>query len=292
MTNRRTFLAQAGLVSAACFIKPNLLSAAAPKRIAGLQLYSLREQLPKDVKGVIPKIAEAGYKQVETFGYNKQTGYWGLSAKDFSQLLKDNGLSSPSGHYDINQYLGTGSTEDLQINIDVCHALGQEYLVVPSLREQFIKTGEDFKNIADKMNKTAEFLKKEGLKLGYHNHNFEWKPADGTTFYDTLLANTDPALVHMEMDIFWVVRAGQDPIAILEKHKGRYKFVHIKDRDKTRPNLNTEVGKGSIDFVSIIPKAKEAGVQYFIMEQENYIDIDPYISIKESADYIKNVLKA
>lgn len=292
MTTRRTFLTQAGLVSAACFVKPSLLKAAASDKVAGLQLYSLRDQLPKDVKGVIAKVAEAGYKQVETFGYNKQNGYWGLTSKDFSQLLKDNGLKSPSGHYAINQYLGNGSTEDLQMNIDVCHALGQEYLIVPSLAEQFIKTGEDFKNVADKMNKVAMLLKKEDLKLGYHNHNFEWKVADGTTFYDTLLANTDPELVHMEMDIFWVVRAGQNPIEILEKHKGRYKFVHIKDRDKTQTNLNTEIGKGSIDFKSIIPQAKKAGVKYFIMEQENYLNIDPYVSIKESADYIKSVLKA
>jgi sugar phosphate isomerase/epimerase len=290
MTNRRTFLAQAGLISAAAFIKPNLLSAA-PSRIAGLQLYSLRDQLPKDVKSVIPKVAQAGYKEVETFGYNKTTGYWGLPSKDFSQLLKDNGLSSPSGHYAINGFFANGSTEELDMYTEVAHALGQEYIIVPSLNEKFIKTGDDFKAVAEKMNKAAEILKKSGLKLGYHNHNFEWKPADGTTFYETLLKNTDPALVKMEMDLYWVVRAGQDPVAILEKYKGRFGFVHIKDRDKTHPNLNTEIGKGDIDYKQIIPKAKAAGVKHFIMEQENYINIDPYVSIKESADYIKNVLK-
>jgi sugar phosphate isomerase/epimerase len=94
----------------------------------------------------------------------------------------------------------------------------------------------------------------------------------------------------MEMDIFWVVRAGQDPIKILEKHKGRYALVHIKDRDKTNTDINTEIGKGSIDFKAIIPKAKAAGVTHFIMEQENYINIDPFVSIKESCDYMKNTL--
>ena len=135
-----------------------------------------------------------------------------------------------------------------------------------------------------------ERAKKGGLKLAYHNHNFEWKPADGTTFYDTLLQYTDPTLVYMEMDIYWVVRTGQDPIAILQKHSNRFRLVHIKDMDKTTPTLNTEIGNGSIDFKAIIPKAKAAGVRHFIVEQENYTNIDPYVSIRQSADYVKNVL--
>jgi len=289
MTSRKTFLTQAALLSAGMLVKPNLLFSA-PEKIAGLQLYSLREQLPKDAKGVIARVAQAGYKEVETYGYDKQKGYWGLTAAVFAQLLKDNGLTTPSGHYDCNQFFDNGSTENLQSYVDAAHITGQEYIIVPSLNEKFIKTGDDFKQVAEKMNTMAEFLKKSGLKLGYHNHNFEWKPADGTTFYDTLLKGTDPALVFMEMDIYWVVRAGQDPVAILNEHKGRYRFVHIKDRDKSNPNINTEIGKGDIDFKQIIPKAKAAGVTHFIMEQENYTNIDLYVSIKESADYIKNVL--
>ena len=143
------------------------------------------------------------------------------------------------------------------------------------------------------MNKAAEMCKKAGLKLGYHNHNFEWKPVDGTTFYDVLLKDTDPSLVHMEMDIFWVVRAGQDPVKIFEQHPGRFALCHIKDRDKTKTDLNTEIGKGSIDFKTILSPAhvKLAGLKHFIVEQENYINIDPFASIKESAAYVKNVLK-
>jgi sugar phosphate isomerase/epimerase len=290
MINRRKFLAQTALVSAGLFVKTKFVTAA-PEKVAGLQLYSLREQLPKDVKGVMAKVAQAGYKEVETFGYEKQKGYWGLDAKEFAQLLKDNGLTTPSGHYDANQFFGTGSTVDLDAHIEAANITGQEYIIVPSLNEKFIKTGDDFKQVAEKMNKMAELLKKGGLKLGYHNHNFEWKPADGTTFYDTLLKSTDPKLVFMEMDIYWVVRAGQDPVAILNDHAGRFKFVHIKDRDKTNPNINTEIGNGDIDFKQIIPKAKAAGVTHFIMEQEIFTNIDPYVSIKQSADYIKNVLK-
>ncbi len=291
MINRRTFLTHAGLVSAGVLIKPNLLSAAIDSKQIGLQLFTLRDELPKDVKGVIAKIAKAGYKEVETFGFDKKTGYWGLTSKEFSTLLKSHGLSTPSGHYGLNEFFGSGKTDDLKAYIDVAHVTGQSYIVVPSLAEEFIKTAKDFKTVAEKMNKAAGICKAEGLKLGYHNHNFEWKPEGGTTFYQTLLKYTDPALVHMEMDIFWVVRAGQDPVELFKNHPGRFFAVHVKDRDKTNTDKNTEIGKGSIDFKKILPKAKAAGVKHFIMEQENFINIDPYKSITESCAYIKNSVK-
>jgi len=289
MTTRRTFLAQAGLVAAGVVIKPNLLSAKSTNGV-GLQLYSLRDQLPKDVKGVIAQVAKAGYKEVETFGFNQQTGYWGLPGKDFGQLLKDNGLSTPSGHYGLDQYFGEGKTDDLKAYIEVANTIGQTYIIIPSLNHNFIKTVDDCKAVADKMNKIAEICKASGLKLGYHNHNFEWHPVGDTTFYDVVLNNTDPKLVNMEMDLYWVVRAGQDPIAIFQKHPGRFTFVHIKDRDKTNANLNTEIGNGDIDFKTILGKAKLAGIKHFIVEQENYTNIDPYVSITKSASYLKNTL--
>ena len=290
MTNRRTFLAQAGLASAAIMLAPELLKAAG-KHYPGLQLYTLRDQLPKDVKGVIAKVAKAGYKEVETFGYDMKTGYWGLHTADFGKLLKDNGLTTPSGHYGIDSFFGKGDTDELKRYIEVAKTLGQTYVVIPSLNGEFIKTVDECKAVAEKMNKAADICKASGLKLGYHNHNFEWKPlGGGSTFYDTILKETDPKLVHMEMDIFWVVRAGQDPIKILKKHAGRYALVHVKDRDKTKTDLNTEIGKGSIDFKSIIPAAKAAGVTHFIMEQENFTNIDPYVSIAESCNYMKNTL--
>lgn len=278
------------LTSAAILVKPALSAALAPANKIGIQLYSLREQLPKDVRGVITNVAKAGYKEVETFGYNKETGYWGLHSKEFSNLLKEHGLTTPSGHYGLDSFFRDGSRADLDTYIEVAHTTGQSYIIIPSLNEGLIKTKADFMQVAQKMNQMAEILKKEGLKLGYHNHNFEWKPADGTTFYETILKETDPSLVHMEMDIFWVVRAGQDPVALLKKHKGRFALVHVKDRDKTQTDLNTEIGKGSIDYKTIIPQAKAEGVTHFIMEQENFTNIDAYQSIAESARYMKNTL--
>lgn len=282
-------MAQAGLLSAGAMLAPSLLSAK-EKNGAGLQLYSLRDQLPADVKGVIAKVAKAGFKEVETFGFNKDTGYWGLPGKDFDKLLKDNGLKSPSGHYGLDSYFGEGKTDDLKAFIEVANTIGQTYIIIPGLNHNFIKTVDDCKGVADKMNKIAEICKASGLKLGYHNHNFEWQPVGDTTFYDVVLSNTDPKLVNMEMDLYWVVRAGKDPIDIFEKHPGRFKFVHVKDRDKTNPNLNTEIGSGDIDFKTILSKAKLGGVEHFIVEQENYTNIDPYVSLTQSAAYMKNTL--
>ncbi len=289
MTNRRKFLKQAGLISAGAMIAPQLLSAK-PANMVGLQLYSLRDQLPKDVKGVIAKIAAAGYKNVETFGYSKEHGFWGLSAKEFSGLLKANGLKTASGHFGLDQYFVEGKTTDLENSIKAANATGMEYVIVPSINGEVLKTVDQFKMVAEKMNKAGELCKKSGLKLGYHNHNFEWKPVDGTTFYDTLLKNTDASLVNMEMDLYWVVRSEQDPVKLFEAHPGRFVLCHLKDMDKANHNLNTEVGKGTIDFKTIVSHAKLAGLKYFIVEQENFTNIDPYVSIAESAAYVKNVL--
>ncbi|MES2428732.1 MAG: sugar phosphate isomerase/epimerase [Bacteroidota bacterium] len=286
MTNRRTFLTQAGLLSAGAMLAPSLLSAKPVKNV-GLQLYSLRDQLPKDVNGVIAKVAAAGYKEVEPFGYNKKGGFWGLDPKAFSSLLKANGLTTPSAHYDMNQFFGSGKTENLESYIEAANATGMSHVIIPSINGEFIKTVDECKAVAEKMNKAAEILQKSGLKLGYHNHNFEWKPIGDTTFYDTIIDHTDPKLVAMEMDIYWVVRSGKDPLELFAKHPGRFSFVHVKDMDKTNSGLNTEIGSGSIDYVKILAKAKQGGVQHFIVEQENYTNIDPYVSIAQSAKYLK-----
>lgn len=287
MTNRRDFLKQAGLLSAGVMVAPHLLTAKPIKNI-GLQLYSLRDVIGKDVKGVIAQVAAAGYKEVEPYGYSKKGGFWGLSPKEFSDLLKANGLTTPAAHYDMNQYLGSGATENLEAYIEAANATGQSHVIIPSINHSFIKTVDDCKAVADKMNKAGEMLKKSGLKLGYHNHNFEWQPVGDTTFYDVILNNTDPKLVDMELDLYWVVRSNKDALELFTKNPGRFKYVHIKDADKTNKNKNTEIGTGSVDFVSILANAKKGGVEHFIVEQENFTNIDPFVSIAQSAKYVKD----
>ncbi len=288
MTTRRTFLAQAGLAAAGALLAPKLLSATTTKHKIGLQLYSLRDYIPKDVKGVIAKVAKAGYKEVETYDYSKKAGFWGLDAKAFASLLKEHGLTTTSGHYDFDSYLRKGDTEALKTYIEAALITGQSYVVAPWIDGDLLKTESDLKKIAESLNKAGELCNKAGIKLAYHNHNFEWNKVGNTTLYDTLLKETDAKLVKMEMDIYWVTRAGKNAIELFEKHPNRFALVHVKDMDKANHNINTEVGSGLVDFKTILPKAKAAGVKHFIVEQENFTNIDPYMSITQSCNYMKN----
>jgi len=290
MTTRRAFLTQASLFATGALLLPKLTSAKIDGKV-GLQLYSLREQLPKDPKGVIAKIAEAGYKEVETYGYSKEHGFFGLSSQEFSKVLKSNGLTTPSGHYGMDALFAEGKFGELDEAIEAAHLTGQQYVTIPYLNERFRKTGADLKNVAAKVNLAAERTKRAGLKLAYHNHDFEFANIEGTSLYEVLLKETNPELVSLEMDLYWVVRSGQDPIKWFEKYPGRFHMVHVKDMDKGQPELNTEVGKGSIDFKKIFAKAKLAGIKHYIVEQENF-KIDPYESITESSRYLRNVLLA
>src|SRR5258708_909485 len=256
--NRRKFLGQSALVTAGIVIMPKLMLAKTDHKY-GLQLFSLREQLSKDVKGVIAKVAEAGYKQVETFGYSKEHGFWGLSAADFGKLLKANGLTSPSGHYGMDTFLSSGQIGDLDDAIEAATILGQNYVTVPYIGPNLRKSASDFKSIANWINIASQRVHAAGLKLGYHNHNFEFEPVEGQMLLEVLLKSTDPELVDFEMDVYWVVRAGQNPMEWFNRYPGRFRLIHVKDMDKTDPKLNTEAGSGSIDYKTIFAQIKDEG---------------------------------
>jgi sugar phosphate isomerase/epimerase len=290
MTNRRTFLKQSGLLSTGIFLKPNSLFEQKSNLKVGLQLYSVRDYIGKDVKGVIAKVAKAGYTEVETYGYDTaKRSFWGLSPADFKLLLNDNGLTSSSGHYGMDEFFKSGSQDDLKACIEAGVALGQQTIVVPSTGAQYRKTLDDCNKLAANLNKMGEICKQSGLSAGYHNHDTEFKPVEGIMLEDILLKNTDPSLIGFEMDIYWVVRANQDPIQLIKDHPGRFTMWHIKDMDKVKRGINTEVGSGSIDFKEIFKYQAKSGVKHIFMEQENF-SMDPYESITQSASYIKNSL--
>lgn len=295
MTTRRTFLTQTGLAAAALMAAPAvkaLNKRAAGKGVAGLQLYSLRDQLPKDPQGWLKKVADAGYKNVETFGLTNDNKFFGLDLNAFKSELEKNNLITTSGHYGIDDYFASGKEDNLNRYIKSVQALNQKYLTVPYLGENLRKTEDDWKSLAEKFNTLATKLKTEGIKMAYHNHNFEFVKVNGDTRgLDILLNNTEKGLVNFEMDLYWVVRGGGDPIALFKEHPGRFVMWHIKDMDKNDHTKNTEVGAGTIDFVKIFQYHIMAGEQETFMEQENYAPgMDPYTSIAQSAAYIKNKL--
>lgn len=289
MTQRRDFLKQVGLLSAISLVRPGALAAAPLSLPVGLQLYTLRDYIGQDVKGVLTKVAKAGYREVETYGYSKENGFWGLPAKEFAAVLKANGLTTSSGHYEMNSFMRDGNAEALRSYIEAARVCGQTYIVVPHLDDKLRQTPDDFKALADKLNKAGEMCKAAGLKLAYHNHDFEFAPVGGTTLYNVLLSETQPSLVEFELDLYWVVRAGQDPIKLLDAHPKRFTMWHIKDMDRAQPEHNTEIGAGTIDFPKIFQHAKTAGLKHIFMEQE-YFAMDAYQSITQSATYIKKKL--
>ncbi len=219
MTNRRIFLQQAAVIGAGVLANPvDLFSK--PNQKVGLQLYTLRSQISKDVRTVIAKVSDIGFREVETYGYSLKGGFWGLNIKEFRSLLKSHGLKSPSGHYNFEPYLGVDNLDSLKENIEAANGIGQKYLTVPYLSEPLRKNLDSYKVLASKLNKAATLARKAGLQLVYHNHDFEFKDFNGTTGYDILLRETDPSDLKFELDIYWTVKAGKDPIALFQQNPG------------------------------------------------------------------------
>jgi sugar phosphate isomerase/epimerase len=242
----------------------------------GLQLYSVKDVIEKDLQGTLKQLADIGYKEIES--YPGQKGhYFGMEAKEFAKMTKDLGLNLVSSHF------GSGSRDDkpgdwhkatMLQNFDQLAAkaaeTGQQYITCSSLSEGLRKTKDDLKRTAELFNQTGEKAKKAGLQFAYHNHNFEFDQVGDVMMYDFLLANTDPELVKYELDLFWVTAAGKDPVAYLEKYPNRFPLCHVKDMDKQDKTRNTEVGTGSIDYQKVLKAAKDNGMKHYLVEQEYF----------------------
>ena len=288
MTTRRDFIKQSSLLTAAFFVSKEEFFLKQKK--IGVQLYTLRDTIGKDPKGVLKQVASLGYKQVETFGYNN--GKWfGLTPSELGAVLKENGLTSPSGHtFGGATFLVDGWEEKWKQAVTDSKALGQEYIVVPYLEDKG-RTPENYKKIAAALNKAGEICKASGSKLAYHNHDFEFADNGGQTGLEILTSGTDAKLVSFELDIYWASKAGHDPIALFKKYPGRFSMWHIKDMDKTDKKFFTEVGNGVIDWKPIFGYEKLSGMKYFFVEQD-VCPGPPIESIAKSFDYLKkNIVK-
>lgn len=289
MNARRTFLKQSGLITATAFLSPSL-AFSKPKKVVGLQLYSLRDIIGNDVKGIIEKVASIGYKEVESYGYSVKDKFWGMEPKAFGALLKQNGLTMPSGHYDLEKFIAGKGTDELKSYIEAANIVGSKYVIVPWLNPPVRKTAADFMKIAAKLNEGGELCKKAGLKMAYHNHDFEFKKFGNTTGLEILLNGTDKNLVDFELDLYWVMRSNGDPLALFKSYPGRFKLWHVKDMDKAKRDWNTEIGQGAIDFKAIFAAQKLAGVKHFYVEHETNYKPDELGSIATSFNYVKNEL--
>jgi sugar phosphate isomerase/epimerase len=261
----------------------------------GLQLYTVRGTMKTDFEGTIAKVAATGYKEVEF------AGYFGHAPQDVRAILDKNSLAAPSCHVDYAVV-----EKKWPETLEAAKIVGHSYIICPWIDEKQRAESAGWKRAADLFNKAGEAAQKEGIQFGYHNHSFEFQPAEtlgGKLPYDFLLAETDPKLVAMEMDLCWISVAGKDPLAYFEKYPGRFPLVHVKDWVKDASSNSgyegamgqtvkygghmADVGQGSVDWKRIFAQSGEAGVKHYFVEND-----DPksaFDDIKISYTYLRDL---
>jgi len=289
MINRRSFFKNAGALALGSLAIPaiakgsNLLAMqnyaiTGEKKLKtiGLQLYSVKDVLEKDLKGTLQQLATIGYKEIESYPGSKGH-YYGMEPKAFSSMLHDMGLKLISSHFGSGTREGKAESwhqatmlTKLDELADKAAQTGQKYLTCSWMDKSLRNTPDDLKRTAELFNAVGETCKKAGLQFAYHNHAFEFEKVGDSLIYDFMLANTDPRLVQWEMDIFWLVAGNHDPVTYFKKYPNRFPLGHVKDMDKQDQKKNTEIGTGSITYTEILKEAKKNGMQHFIVEQESF----------------------
>jgi sugar phosphate isomerase/epimerase len=240
----------------------------------GLQLYTVRDLMQADVGRTLEQVAAIGYREVEF------AGYFGESPARLRLLLDAVGLSAPSSHFSLADL-----TKDSERGFDAAEIIGHRYLVVPSLDPEDRRSLDDYRRVAAALNRAGELARARGLRVAYHNHDFELAPIDGALPYDVLLSETDPALVCFEMDFYWMTRGRADPLAYFERHPGRFHLCHLKDMD--RRGEMTDVGAGQIHFRTILLRRAQAGLRHFYVEHDH--PADPLASIRASHGFLRKL---
>jgi sugar phosphate isomerase/epimerase len=248
----------------------------------GIQLYTLRTDMPKDPAGILKQLAVFGYKEIESYE-GPQGMFWGMGYTGFKKYMDELGMSIVASHCDINK--------DFEKKVEEAAAIDMNYLICPWLGPQ--KTLDDFKRHAETFNKKGELCKKSGLRFAYHNHDYTFKLQEGKLPQDVLMKETDPSLVDFELDIYWLVTAGEDPEQWFKKYSNRFCLCHVKDRSKTPVTDNgknsVDLGTGSIDWSKVLKTAKANGMKHFIVEQEAYPNGTPLQAAKVNAEYMKGL---
>lgn len=287
MLTRRSFLATVGAFAGAVACQKagtaqagGTAAATSRRRLerVGIQLYSVRDEMKRDFPGTLARLSAIGYREVEF------AGYFGRSPADVRQILSTNRLAAPSTHMPL-EVVRTGWDRAL----DDAAAIGHQYVTVPWLAEDLRKTADSWRRVAGEFNRAGERARSRGLRFAYHNHEFEFKPTDGLVPFDILLAETDPALVSFEMDVYWVTFGGADPRAYFRKHPTRFSMLHIKDSAGPPNNAQVDVGAGTIDFPAILrlDAAQTQAVKHVFVEHDQ--PADPWAFAKKSYDYLSTM---
>ena len=288
--DRRNFLnLGAGALLTSLIVKSNT-SISLPKKVKdiGIQVYTLRDLMAKDLVGTLQKVAEIGYKNIELFGYGEGK-YFGKSIAEMRKITDDLGLKVVSAHYLTGQGGNTWGTPVNQWEKAVEDAvkMGQKYMTVAFLLPDERKSLNDYKKVSDILNKAGEITAKYGITMAYHNHDFEFIPLEGQVPMDVLLKNTQAELVKFELDIYWIKKAGLDPIQFFKQNKGRVPLWHVKDMEKESGDF-APVGDGVIDWMAIFKEEKTAGLTHFFVEQDNHKYGTPLENIEKSLKWLRS----
>ena len=282
-SSRRSFLKASGALAAAACAGVEPLMAAPVRLPIGLQLYSVRNLLPRDFDGTLQKLAAAGYREVEAAGYFDKT------AGDFGNAMQRAGLKCVSTHHQLVQL----KTQFDQL-IEYGQAIGLEYIICSSANVHRDPTRkgdlnlDDWRYVADQFNAIGEKVKAAGMTFGYHNHTVEFASENGVVYFDELLKRTDPKLVHFEMDCGWVVVAGRNPVEYLSRYPERFPLLHVKDMIKQPDGKwrNVVMGKGTIDYRPIFRAA--TGLKHYFIEQEEF-EGDPIAELRENVEFMRKL---
>jgi sugar phosphate isomerase/epimerase len=281
--SRRRFMETAGALTAAACVSGGFSAADVRHVPVGLQLYSVREQLPKDFDGTLHQLGAIGIKEVEAAGYFHKT------AAEFRHSMDAAGLRCVSTHHALLEL-----KPKLDEWIEYGHTLGLEYIICSwaGVHRNPVNKGEmtldDWRYAADEFNKVGEKVKAAGMTFGYHNHWVEFGTVGGVVFYDELLKLCDPKYVVFEMDCGWVVAGGHNPVDYLTKTPERFPLLHLKDLVKQPDGKykNVVMGHGPIDYKPIMAAA--TGLKHYFIEQEEFQG-DPMANLKEDVEYMRKV---
>ncbi len=279
---RRHFIQTLSFGAAGLYMSP-LLADQFKKKSLNVQLYTVRDAVSKNLEGTLERLAGLGYKNIELYGYNGT--FFGKTASEFKTILGNTGIKVLSSHHTTGIAMKNKGTisDGWDKAIEDVHALGAEYMVCAYLMPNE-RTPEIYKSLPAMFEKAATATKAAGIQFAYHNHDFEFEKLDDTLVYDFLLKNTPGDLVKMEMDLYWISKAGQDPVAYFEKYPGRFAMWHVKDMEAGTKAI-TEVGNGTIDFDRIFKARKKAGLKYWFVEQDTS-KRDMFESLTISRDYL------
>jgi sugar phosphate isomerase/epimerase len=240
----------------------------------GLQLYTVRDLMKADLAGTLAKVAAIGYKEVEF------ADYFGRTPAQIRELLVRNGLAAPSTHLPFESL-----QKGWQRALDDAKSIGHHWVTIAWIPEEKRRTIDDWSRLADLFNLSATRAKSAGLRFAYHNHDVELREIGGARPLDVLLQKTDPSLVDFEMDLYWAVLGGGNPLDFFNRYPKRFPMVHVKDSSGPPDNRMVDVGKGTLDFRSIFAESEKAGIEHYFVEHDN--PADPIATIRNSYDYLR-----